>query len=161
VQSQIDLRLVVSSKEDAYGLLRARRSGIPSLILPKKNDWQALQEELNKRKIDFLFLLGFMKLLPADFCRRWQGRIFNVHPSLLPKYPGLQAMEKSHAEKAAMGVTVHVVTAGMDEGPAVYQKPVIKENHFMSFAEAQLKMSFTEQNLVRRLVIDVERAIYE
>jgi phosphoribosylglycinamide formyltransferase 1 len=161
VQSQVDLRLVISSRRQAAGLSRARRNGLPTLILPQKINWQAVQAELSARRIGFIFLLGFMRILPEDFCRRWRGRIFNVHPSLLPAFPGLQAMEKSHAAKQAMGVTVHVVTPGMDEGPAIFQKTVLEENHQIDFQEARIRMSFKEQELVRRMALNVERVTHE
>src|SRR5688500_7867576 len=74
--------LVVSSKANAPGLLRARRQGIPTLVLDKKIDYEALHLELLKRKIERIFLAGFMKVVPASFIEKWQGKIVNLHPSL-------------------------------------------------------------------------------
>ncbi|HRO68510.1 MAG TPA: formyltransferase family protein, partial [Pseudobdellovibrionaceae bacterium] len=104
-----EIRWVLSSKESAPGLLRAKRAGVPYAVLPKKIDWDELDGELRNRGITDLFLAGFMKLVPAPFVERWEGRMLNVHPSLLPAYPGLRAFEKSYEEKQEMGVTAHIV----------------------------------------------------
>lgn len=74
------------------------------------------------QKIDKIFLLGFMRLLPASFLQKWQGRIFNLHPSLLPLYPGKNAIEKSYEAGDAMGVSIHHVITEMDAGRVVLQK---------------------------------------
>ncbi|MBX3040278.1 MAG: hypothetical protein KF789_06150, partial [Bdellovibrionaceae bacterium] len=103
-----EIRWVFSSKDSAPGLLRAKRAGVPVTVLAKKIDWDALDLELRKRGITDLFLAGFMKMVPASFVAKWEGRILNVHPSLLPMYPGLEAFEKSYQEKQDMGVTVHI-----------------------------------------------------
>lgn len=150
--ANLDVRLVASSKASAPGLLRARRHGVPTLVLPKKIDWAVLERELHARKITHIFLAGFMKLIPADFVNRWESRLLNVHPSLLPAYPGLAALEKSYEDDAAMGVTVHVVTPGMDEGPRLLQRQTLAPEaraRGVTPAEAQWRTSLAEQRLVR------------
>lgn len=149
--SDLSIRLVVSSKADAPGLLRAKRQGVPVLVLPKKIDWMLLQTELERRGVTHLFLAGFMKLIPQDFVRAWENRILNVHPSLLPAYPGLRALETSFADGADMGVTVHVVTPEMDAGPRLLQRRLRRRP--ADLQEAQIEISRTEQRLVREAVL--------
>ncbi len=151
--AELDIRFCVSSKKNAYGLLRARRNGIPTLVLDKNQDWQSLSKTLRLRQISHIFLLGFMKILPASFVEQWQGRIFNLHPSLLPLYPGKDSIEKSYQDGAALGVTIHDVITEMDAGKPLLQslvaEPAQAGNHSFSFADAQQKISITEQHLVR------------
>lgn len=150
-----EIRWVLSSKESAPGLLRAKRAGVPSAVLPKKIDWDGLDLELRKRGITDLFLAGFMKLAPASFVEKWEGRILNVHPSLLPSYPGLQAFEKSYEERQEMGVTVHIVTSEMDAGPRLVQKCFMKakEQERVCLRDASYLLSQTEQRLVREVSV--------
>lgn len=152
--SQIDLRWVLSSKAKAAGLLRARRAGITSTVLPVHVDWKKLDQDLRERGIERIFLLGFMKLIPAEFLDSWEGRVLNVHPSLLPHYPGLRALEKSFEEKAQMGVTVHLVTPEMDAGPILLQGKTLKAaSADVTLEEAELRISRMEHRLVREAAL--------
>jgi phosphoribosylglycinamide formyltransferase-1 len=147
--------LVVSSKADAPGLLRARRQGIPTLVLDKKIDYEALHQELLQRKIDRIFLAGFMKIVPPEFIKKWSGKIVNIHPSLLPLFPGLSGFEKSFENRADMGATLHEVTEDLDAGPILRQFCFYskarwqKEN--IDLNRAQTYLSFCEQRLVREV----------
>lgn len=152
-ETSLDVRLVVSSRATAPGLLRARRSGIPTLVLDKKINWTALNEKLKSLGITHVFLLGFMKIVPAEFISAWENRVLNVHPSLLPAYAGLQSIERSFQDGADMGVTVHVVTPEMDAGPALQRKKVLAAGGDRSWAQALNKISQTEQRLVREAVL--------
>ena len=153
--STLRVSLVVSSKATALGLLRARRSGIQTLILDKKIDYKKLDQELKKRGVEKIFLAGFMKIIPDFFVKSWEGRIVNVHPSLLPLYPGLSAFEKSFEEKNHMGVTLHQVTAQLDEGPRCRQYRFFEKSKWadqhLELDEAQQRLSFAEQRLVREV----------
>lgn len=150
--AELDIRLVLSNKPQAYGLLRAQRAGIPTLLIDKKTAWSSVSAELRARKINRLFLLGFMKLVPAVFVQEWKSKIWNLHPSLLPAFPGLEALEKSYAADGPMGVSLHEVTADMDAGPLQLQKKICDfSQRELSFEAAQLKISQTEQRLVREL----------
>ncbi len=150
--AQLNIQLIVSSKKQNWGRARARRFGVSSIHFDKNMSWDDLHQNLKKEKIDRLFLLGFMKLIPENFIEKWQNKILNVHPSLLPKYPGLEAMEKSYHDQADMGVTIHRVTAEMDSGPVVAQKLKLKKTELplLNFEQTQIRMSFCEQELVRR-----------
>lgn len=154
--SQVNLRWVISSKSSAAGILRARRHGIPVTVLPKKIDWVDLDRQLQQRRITHLFLAGFMKLIPESFVEKWQGRILNVHPSLLPAFPGLEAIEKSHAAGAPMGVTVHVVTPEMDAGPKLFQGAISTTGldwQRVTLDQSALRISRLEQRLVREGIL--------
>jgi phosphoribosylglycinamide formyltransferase-1 len=153
--SKVRCCLVVSSKASAPGLARAKRAGIPTLVLDKKIDYEALHNELLKRKIDRILLAGFMKIVPASFIQRWQGKILNIHPSLLPEFTGLSGFERSHEAKAAMGATLHEVTEGLDEGPVLRQICFFPrhgwEKTSPGLQESQLYLSFSEQRIVREV----------
>lgn len=155
--------LVVTNSARAAGLLKAKRCGIPVLIFREKDfakervakveastlAYQHLSKELRRRKIRKIFLLGYMRLLPQSFIVFWEGKIQNVHPSLLPNFPGLHAIEKSFQAKAEMGVTVHKVIPEMDAGEILLQKKIPA---CQQLTRAQLLISMTEQNLVREAV---------
>lgn len=145
----VDLRWVVSSKLSAPGLLKARLRGVPTAVLPQKIDWKWLDQELRKRNITHVFLAGFMKLIPAEFVDQWAGRILNIHPSLLPAFPGLQAMEKAFEVRAPLGVSVHQVVAEMDAGPLIYQKQIGSST---SWPEVQRRATLAEHHLMREVI---------
>lgn len=123
-EPKIHIAVVVSNKAEAFGVERARRASVPVVILPATIDWEALSAELEARAIDRIFLAGFMKVIPPGFIHRWADRILNLHPSLLPEYKGLRAIERSYSDRAAMGVTIHWVTADLDAGPILLQREV-------------------------------------
>lgn len=148
--ADLDLRWVLSSKAKAPGLRRARRAGVPISVLSQPIDWTSLDLELRRRGISKIFLAGFMKLIPASFLQNWQGRILNIHPSLLPAYPGLRAWERAWQEGASMGVTVHVVEPEMDAGPRLLQAKIRGEMKTLTPSQVALKVAVAEQALVPR-----------
>ncbi|MBB4121499.1 phosphoribosylglycinamide formyltransferase [Martelella radicis] len=122
---------VISDKPDAKGLDKARALGIPAYALARKDyDGKAAHERamldlLADIEPDFICLAGFMRLLSADFIRAYEGRIINIHPSLLPLFPGLNTHQRAiDAGMRLAGCTVHFVTEGMDEGPIIGQAAV-------------------------------------
>jgi len=159
MMADVNVTLVVSSRSDCWGVVRARRQGIPVLILPKKIDWQALDLALNERGIRRIYLLGFMRLIEASFCEKWAGCIWNLHPSLLPAFPGKNSIEDSYKAQADMGISIHEVTAELDAGPLLWQNKVIASEVLqtsfqkMDFAEACFEISRAEQRLVRLLCL--------
>ncbi len=149
------ISLVLSSSASAYGILRAKRQGIPVEILSAPIDWPSVQKTLQRYRIQKIFLAGFMKIIPADFLQNWQGNIFNIHPSFLPKYPGLKSFEKAFSCGDELGVTVHHVTPGMDEGPRIFQKLAVSKqavNSGIDMAKAQMQLSLCEQFLMRKAI---------
>jgi phosphoribosylglycinamide formyltransferase-1 len=122
---------VISDQAAAPGLLIARDLGIPAQALPAKDaeDRAAYDRRLAAAIADLspslVALAGFMRILSAEFIAAFEGRILNIHPSLLPKYPGLHTHRRALAARdAEHGATVHFVTEQLDGGPAVIQAPV-------------------------------------
>lgn len=148
------IALVVSSSTENFGLKRARRKGIPTLSLDKKIDWNKLTDQLHQLNITHIFLLGFMKIVPQSFLEKWTRPILNVHPSLLPSYPGLSALERAYQDQAPMGVTVHKVIPAVDAGEILLQKNInvnytLKEG---SISHWEQKIHELEYDLVRKSV---------
>jgi len=120
--------LVVSNVADAYGLVRARQAGIASLVLDHRGFADraafdaAIDRALRDHGIELVCLAGFMRLLGRGFVETWAGRMLNIHPSLLPAFPGLATHKKAlEAGVRVSGCTVHFVTAEVDAGPIVVQ----------------------------------------
>ena len=126
-----EIALVISNLPHALGLERAHKAGIPALTIrnrdyPTREAFDAaLNEALRQAGAEFICLAGFMRLLGPDFVRRWEGRIVNIHPSLLPEFKGLQVHERVlEAGAAVSGCSVHFVTAELDDGPNIVQEKV-------------------------------------
>lgn len=151
----LDIRVVVSSNEKAPALLKAKRAGIKTLVLEKKIDWIKLDLDLRAMGVNHIFLAGFMRVVPADFVQRWQNRIVNLHPSLLPQYPGLKSIERAFEEKADIGVTLHFVNEGVDEGPQIAQRKTIAKEDLnkLSLSETEFRIHVDEQRLVRETML--------
>ena len=128
--------VVLSNKPDAVGLGRAAELGIPTEVVdhrefkPRRNHDRAVVERLRNYQPDLICLAGYMRLLTPEMISAFPDRIFNIHPSLLPAFPGLNAQAQAidYGVKVA-GCTVHVVTEGTDEGPIVAQAAVAVEEH--------------------------------
>ncbi|MGE3489684.1 MAG: phosphoribosylglycinamide formyltransferase [Vicinamibacterales bacterium] len=123
--------LVISNKADAPGLEHARRAGIETVVLSHKayatrEDYdRALVKELNDRGVALVCLAGFMRIFSPVFVNAFPDRILNIHPSLLPKYPGLHPQQQALDDGAAVsGATVHIVNNELDAGPVVLQQEV-------------------------------------
>jgi phosphoribosylglycinamide formyltransferase-1 len=123
--------VVISNREDAPGVERARAAGIEALVLPhrafaSRDEYDlALATELRARDVGVVCLAGFMRLVGAQLIEAFPNRILNIHPSLLPAFPGLDAQRQAieHGVKVS-GVTVHLVTAELDGGPIIVQRAV-------------------------------------
>jgi phosphoribosylglycinamide formyltransferase-1 len=127
---EAEIAVVISNRPEAPGLETARRRGLAAVALPSRGlDREIydrmLADELEKRGVDLVCLAGFMRLLSAGFIRRFPSRILNIHPSLLPAFPGLDAQRQAldHGVKIA-GCTVHFVDEDLDSGPIVLQSAV-------------------------------------
>jgi len=123
--------------------------GVPTLLLPKKIDWELILRELEKHGITHIFLAGFMKIVPENFLRKWRGAIVNVHPSLLPKYAGLNSSDRAFRDKEDLGVTIHSVIPEVDAGDKIVQSNVGKAK---SLNQAEFIVHLKEQQLGRRVV---------
>lgn len=127
----VEIRAVISNRPDAYGLTRAREAGIDTAVLEYANFAdresydQALQELIDSYSPELVVLAGFMRILSDDFVRHYEGRMLNIHPSLLPKYRGLHTHARAlEAGDKVAGCTVHYVTAELDAGPIIMQARV-------------------------------------
>lgn len=124
--------LVVSNRPNADGLTKARALGVPSLAVDHKrfgDDREAFEREidaaLTEAGVEIIALAGFMRVLTSSFVERWAGRLVNIHPSLLPKHPGLHTHKRAiEAGDAEHGCTVHWVTVGVDQGAPIDQARV-------------------------------------
>jgi phosphoribosylglycinamide formyltransferase-1 len=125
-----EIAVVVSNRADARGLETARARGLNAVCLPSKGlDREVydrmLAAELHGRGVDLICLAGFMRLLSAGFIREFPDRILNIHPSLLPSFPGLDAQHQALAHGVKItGCTVHFVDENLDAGPIVIQAAV-------------------------------------
>lgn len=126
-----DIALVLSNKPDAPGLATAKAQGIATAAVDHKiyagrEAFEAsLQKMLEAHRIDFICLAGFMRILTPSFVLRWEGRLINIHPSLLPSYKGLHTHERALADGVKLhGCSVHYVVAEMDAGPIIAQAAV-------------------------------------
>lgn len=121
--------LVSGDKPDCGGIALAEAEGVPvarlPASLPKAELFVALDKAITAAGADYIALAGFMRVLPPDFVAQWDGRVLNIHPSLLPKYKGLHTHERAlEAGDTVAGSTVHVVTAALDDGPILAQAQV-------------------------------------
>ncbi len=127
-----EIAVVISNRADAPGLEKAAAHGIPTVVIPSKPFGKdragfevVLQKALDDNKVELICLGGFMRLFTADFARRWYGRMLNIHPSLLPCFPGLDPHGQAlRAGVKLSGATVHFVIPETDAGPIVMQGAV-------------------------------------
>jgi phosphoribosylglycinamide formyltransferase-1 len=150
-----EIVVVISNKADAAGLLRAREAGIPAIAIESKAYGQdragfetKLQSALDGYRVDLICLGGFMRLFTAAFVQRWHGRMLNIHPSLLPSFPGLDPHGQAlRAGVKISGATVHFVIPETDAGPIVMQGAIA------------VRDDDTAETLATR-VLEIEHRIY-
>jgi phosphoribosylglycinamide formyltransferase-1 len=150
------IAIVISNRDDAAGLERARAAGIEAMCVshrgwPSRDDFdRALVAELRKRDVGLVCLAGFMRKVGTPLIEAFPNAILNIHPSLLPSFPGLHPQQQAlaHGVKTS-GVTVHVVTDDLDSGPIVLQRtvPVLEDD--------------TEDTLAARILVEEHRAYPE
>jgi phosphoribosylglycinamide formyltransferase-1 len=150
-----EIVLVISNRADAGGLVTARENGVATVTIESKpfgKDRAAfeavLQSALDQHKVELICLGGFMKLFTAEFVQRWYGKMLNIHPSLLPSFPGLEPQAQAlRAGVKVSGATVHFVIPETDAGPIVMQGVVSVDD------------DDTPETLAARILI-VEHLIY-
>jgi phosphoribosylglycinamide formyltransferase 1 len=150
-----EIAIVISNRADAPGLESAKRRGLNARLIPSKG---RVREEhdaevvaaLKEAKVDLVCLAGYMRLLSPEFVRAFPTRIINIHPSLLPAFPGLEAQKQAIEYGAKVsGCTVHFVDEHLDHGPIILQKtvPVLETDDEHSLAERILEqehIAYTE-----------------
>mgnify|MGYP001088540146 FL=1 len=127
----VEIRVVISNRSDAYGLVRARKAGIETIVLshrdfPSREAYDAkLMELIDARQPELVVLAGFMRILSERFVNHYLGRLINIHPSLLPAFRGLDTHERAlRAGVKEHGCSVHFVTPELDAGPIIIQARV-------------------------------------
>ncbi|WP_300392395.1 phosphoribosylglycinamide formyltransferase [Henriciella sp.] len=139
--------LVLSNRTNAEGLETARAHGVAAKAVPHKDyaDREsfehALDAALREHDVDIIALAGFMRVLTPWFVRRWEGRMLNIHPSLLPKYPGLETHKRAiEAGDEEAGCSVHWVSEGVDEGNVIAQArvPILADDTPQTLADRVL-----------------------
>jgi len=150
----IDINAVISNVSDAFGLERAKKAGISTISLPHKDfesreDFDiALANEIDKHQPDLIILAGFMRILSPNFVHQFKDKIINIHPSLLPKYKGLNTHQRAiDADDEFHGASVHLVTAELDDGPVIIQ------------GQLHIRPEDTAESLQNR-IHDIEHQIY-
>lgn len=128
--------LVVSDNPQAYALRRAEKYNVECVVVDRKrfdskSSFEAeIRRHLERKKVDYILLAGFMRILSPDFVGAYRGRILNIHPALLPQFPGTRAIQEAwEARVKKTGVTVHFVDEGVDTGPIILQREVAVEAH--------------------------------
>jgi len=150
-----EVSAVISNNPDAAGLAHARSAGVATAVVdhrnyPDRGSFEsALAAEIDRYTPDFVALAGFMRILGSEFVKRYRGRLLNIHPSLLPKHPGLQTHARALAEGEAWhGASVHFVTESVDGGPVILQGRV------------PVHSNETPDALAERVMHEVEQVIY-
>lgn len=158
-----EIVLVLSNRADAAGLERARAAGIRTAVINHRDHADraafddAIDRELQAARVELVCLAGFMRLLSDGFVTRWRDRMINIHPSLLPAYPGLKTHERVIADGGRFtGCTVHFVRHEMDTGPIIAQAavPVGPEDTPDSLAARVLEQEHRVYPLALRLVAE-------
>ena len=156
--SKINLKLVVSNIPKAKGINYAKKNKIKIKIVSYKNKINAekqIAESLEANNIQLICLAGFMKILSKNFVKRFKNRILNIHPSLLPKYKGLNTHERAIKNKEKFsGCTVHFVSEKLDSGKIILQKKIklLKSDSSRTLAKRVLKL---ENKLYPKAIIKV------
>ncbi|UTR08821.1 phosphoribosylglycinamide formyltransferase [Evansella sp. LMS18] len=169
VQAGAEVKLLVCDKPGAYALERAESHGIQSFVFQPKDfsskaDYeQQIIEKLNECGIELIVLAGYMRLIGPVLLKAYEGRIINIHPSLLPAFPGLDAIGQAmDAGVKVSGVTVHFVDEGMDTGPIIAQEPVKIEDGD-TLDDVTKKIQQVEHQLypatVQRVIEDLKRGV--
>jgi phosphoribosylglycinamide formyltransferase 1 len=150
-----EIAAVISNRADAGGLEKARACGVPAITIESKPFGKdraafevALQSALDQHRIELICLGGFMRLFTAEFVQRWDGRMLNIHPSLLPSFPGLEPQAQAlRAGVKISGATVHFVIPETDAGPVLMQGAVA------------VRDADTPETLAAR-ILEIEHRIY-
>lgn len=156
-----EIAIVVSNRADAPGLESAKRRSLKTALIPSKGRVREEHDReviaaLKEAEVDLICLAGYMRLLSPEFVRAFPNRILNIHPSLLPAFPGLEAQKQAIEQGAKMsGCTVHFVDEHLDHGPIILQKkvPILDDDDEYALAARILKqehIAYTEA--LRRLL---------
>jgi phosphoribosylglycinamide formyltransferase-1 len=158
LDAALPVRAVASNRKDAYALIRARAAGVPTATFSlachadREERDLVMATWLEEHGVELVVLAGYMHLLTPPFLRRFPGRVVNVHPSLLPAFPGAHAIADALAAGVeTTGVTVHEVDEGLDTGPVIAQEAVPVEPR----ATLEERIHAIEHRLLPKVVTDL------
>ncbi len=162
-----NLAVVISNKQDAYGLVRAKKAGIPFYFidhrgLERKEHEKKIVKILEKYKVDLVVLAGYMRILTPYFVRKYKYKLINIHPALLPSFAGTDGYGDTWKYGSKVGgLTVHFVDEGVDTGPIIIQKtnPIKETDTLESFKKRGLKMEHQALPEAIKLFIEGELKI--
>jgi len=161
---------VISNDKDAKGVQYAREANIPTLVIPHRDHPDrrsfevAVDAALEYHEVQFVCLAGFMRILTPWFVERWRDRLVNIHPSLLPAFPGVDVHQKVLDYGAKLtGCTIHFVRAGMDDGPVILQAavPVLGGDTEKTLAARVLEAEHRAYTAVLRLIAENRVNVFE
>ncbi|MBZ5657496.1 MAG: phosphoribosylglycinamide formyltransferase [Acidobacteriia bacterium] len=158
------IAIVISNRSDAPGIETARQRGLQALVIPSKGKERQTHDRevvaaLKENKVDLICLAGYMRLLSPWFVRQFPQRILNIHPSLLPAFPGLEAQQQAFAYGVKVsGCTVHLVDEELDHGAIIVQKtvPVLDTDDEHTLAERILEREHIAYTEAIKIVLDGE-----
>jgi len=161
------IAVVISNKPEAGGIETARRLGLNALLIPSKGKVREEHDRevvaaLRKHAIDLVCLTGYMRLLSPWFVRQFPQHILNIHPSLLPAFPGLEAQEQAFAYGVKVsGCTVHFVDEELDHGPIIVQKtvPVVESDDEQSLSARILEQEHIAYSEAIRIVLENQHQV--
>jgi phosphoribosylglycinamide formyltransferase-1 len=156
------IAVVISNKSDAPGIETARRRGLKAVVIPSKGKHREEHDRevvavLKENQVDLICLAGYMRLLSPWFVQQFPGRILNIHPSLLPAFPGLEAQQQAFAYGVKIsGCSVHFVDEELDHGAIIVQKavPVLDSDDEHSLAERILEQEHVAYTEAINIVLD-------
>jgi phosphoribosylglycinamide formyltransferase-1 len=158
-QDGIEIVAVGSNRPDARGLDRARSAGVETAVFPRDEYADrpardaAMADWIDSRGVDLVVLAGYMELLSPEFTRRYSGRLINVHPSLLPAFTGLHAIQQAvDYGVRVMGVTVHFVDEGVDTGPIIAQEAFQVDPYALGLDAIEARVHAVEHELLPRAI---------
>src|SRR5450755_2635191 len=164
---EANLAVVISNKTDAPGIESAQRRGLKALVIPSKGKLRELHDRevvaaLREHQVDLICLAGYMRLLSPWFVQQFPNRILNIHPALLPAFPGLEAQKQAfdYGVKVS-GCTVHLVDADLDHGAILVQKvvPVLDSDDDHTLAARILEQEHIAYSEAIRIVLEGEYTI--
>lgn len=156
---------LICDRKNAYVIKRAEDLGIEAFYFSYLNrEREEVEQEiiakLKEREIDLIVFAGFMRLITSNFVDNFENRIVNIHPSLLPKYPGTNGIEDSYnSNDKEMGITIHYVDYGMDTGPIIKQVAFNREG--LSLEEAEAKVHEIENKTYPKVIIELLDNLYK
>ncbi|APU71204.1 phosphoribosylglycinamide formyltransferase [Companilactobacillus crustorum] len=157
----LEIKLLVCDQPNAHVIKRAEKYQIPIFII-KLSDYsnrglyeQAIIEKLSSLNLEYILLAGYMRVVTPVLLSAYLGRIINIHPSLLPKYSGLEAIERAYAaNESVTGVTIHYIDEGVDTGPVIKQCRVVRLTNDTE-ATLEARVHQTEHQMYRQVILDL------